>query len=215
VIRYEQEIFAMNEVFQIMKILDRPEKKRILRWIVSRFRLKEGVVYYDASEPIYKESIYEVSPGIEKNEIPKFKEKSKEKPESGEKVEKLEEKAEPSLPFRKDLEDYDTVLDILEDSGVAELDKKILLIAAFLQVRFGFKGITSYDITFRLKRVGRGIKNPTNLFPGILQKDPPLVTEIETGEGIKRSRKKYQVTEEGLKLARGYLAAAYEADMLS
>ena len=77
--------------------------------------------------------------------------------------------------------------------------------AAYLQERHNFKEITTYDINFRLKRIKHGVTNISSLINGILKRKPQLLDEIKKEGQTKHARRKFRVTEEGLKVVKNYL----------
>ena len=118
-----------------------------------------------------------------------------------------------SLSSRKDkgangpkkIADFETVLDLFAASNVKKSTSKVLLMAAYLQERHNYKEIGSYDINFRLKRIGYRVTNISSLINGLLNRKPHLLVQVGTEEHQKRGRRKFQVTVEGLKIASGYL----------
>ncbi|MCK4764638.1 MAG: hypothetical protein KAW12_20740 [Candidatus Aminicenantes bacterium] len=106
---------------------------------------------------------------------------------------------------KREIKDYDTALDLFSEARVKTSTDKILLMAAFLQERFDYKEISTYDISFRLKRINQRVSNISNSINNILQGEPPLLDEIKTGEQGKHARKKYRVSEVGLETAAGLL----------
>lgn len=108
----------------------------------------------------------------------------------------------------KKIADFETVLDLFSAASVKKSTSKVLLMAAYLQERHNYKEIGSYDINFRLKRIGYKVTNISSLINGLLNRKPHLLVQVGTEEHQKRGRRKFQVTVEGLKIASGYLKSS-------
>ncbi|MGE5342662.1 MAG: hypothetical protein ACM3SY_14400 [Candidatus Omnitrophota bacterium] len=183
----DPEILTLRTVLDILKDSDKFQVKRVMDWVKDKFELAERTAYLDTEE-----SETETTPAVEG---------------AGESV---------MEPKKKDLADYNTVLDVLAESKADTLNNKVILIAAFLQERFKFKEITTHDITFRLQRMGQEVKNLTVTLSNILKSKNGFLMEIKD-DGSKpgtRARKKFMVTEQGLAFARGLLAEHTDQDPL-
>ncbi len=179
---HDPEIVAMNKVLDSLKNLDNGGRKRVIRWLIDRFRLAGGKTPHQLTPPA------KVNKQTETESIVK---------------EKLGKTAQPLK--RKEIKNYDTVLDLFSESKAKKSISKILLMAAYLQERHHFKEITTYDINFRLKRIRHEVTNISGIINGILQKKPQLLAEIKKEGQGKHARRKFRVTAEGLKVAKSYL----------
>lgn len=177
---HDPEIVAMNKVFNVFRNLDNGKKKRIIHWLIERFGLTGDKPPRELTQPLEKQT--EAKPMV------------KEKPE----------KAAKPLE-KRGIKQYDTVLDLFSEARIKKSTGKILLMAAYLQERHDFKEITTYDINFRLKRIKHGVTNISSLINGILKRKPLLMDEIKKEGQTKHARRKFRVTEEGLKVAKSYL----------
>ncbi|MCP5051216.1 MAG: hypothetical protein GY940_28885 [bacterium] len=179
---YEPELHAMSLVFEALKDLDNGQRRRIINWVSDRLK-----------SPGTNESVQTAATGKD--------------PHTPGKITKKKEDA-PAKPKKKDISDFDTVLDLFAESEVKKSTAKVLLMAAYLQERHSYKEISSYDINFRLKRIGYKVTNISSLINGLLNRKPHLLVQVGAEEHQKRGRRKYQVTKEGLKIARGYLKSS-------
>jgi hypothetical protein len=181
---HDPEIVAMNKVFNVFRNLDNGKRERIIHWLTDRFGLTGDKPPPELTQPanvnIKKQT--ETKPIVE------------EKPAEAVKTLK-----------KRGIEQYDTVLDLFSEARVKKSTGKVLLMAAYLQERHHFKEITTYDINFRLKRIKHGVTNISSLINGILKGKPQLLDEIKDEGQTKHSRRKFRVTEEGLKVAKSYL----------
>jgi hypothetical protein len=171
-------------VLNIFRNLDNGKRKRIIHWLKDRFGLAGNKPPHPLTHPFNIKKQTETRPIVN----------VKEKPEKA--VKPLE---------KRGIEQYDTVLDLFSEARVKKSTSKILLMAAYLQERHHFKEITTYDINFRLKRIKHGVTNISNIINGILNMKPRLLDEIKKEGQTKHARRKFKVTEEGLKVAKSYL----------
>lgn len=179
----DPELNAMSHMFEIIKNLDKNQIMRIVRWAGDRFVAAAAEKQQQVQEKTTgEETETRVEPVIEKA---------------------METAAKP--PGKKDIKDYDTVLDLFSESNVKKVTARILLMAAYLQERHNYKEISSYDINFRLKRINHGVPNISSLINGILKKKPPLMVQLDEEVRRKQSRRKFKVTEAGVNAARRYL----------
>jgi hypothetical protein len=180
----DPEITAMSQAFEALKGLDGAQIGRVLHWIKGRFGVRETKLTAVPAAAVTPAAVEEIIPAPA-----------------------VEPKQEPKAPVSKkrDLMDFDTVLDLFSESTVKKVSSKILLMAAYLQERHNFKEISSYDINFRLKRIGHGVQNISSSINGILKRKPQLMIEMNRDDSSRRARRKFRVTVEGIKVARGFL----------
>jgi hypothetical protein len=176
---YDPELQAMGLVFESLRNLDSDQQRRVLRWVTDRLESPEptGTVASTATP------IVEGPPQMT--------------------VEKVETKS--MTPDKKDISHYDTVLELFADATAKKSTSKVLLMAAYLQERHSFKEITSYEINFRLKRIGHKVTNISSLINSLLNRRPHLVIQVGADTHKKQARRKFRVTDDGLKEARSFL----------
>lgn len=183
----DAEIIAMNQVFESFSRLDNGQRKRIVDWVIARFALTEDDKFMP---PVNKGAVGDVQAADGPSTVVKFDAQS----------------AGPvGFPGRKEVKDYDTVLDLFSDAHVKKVSEKILLMTAYLQERLNFTEISSYDINSRLKRIKQGVANVTSSINGILKKDPPLMEVTEKKGGTKQGRRKFRLTQRGLDFVKDML----------
>ncbi|MCX6583616.1 MAG: hypothetical protein NT166_25865 [Candidatus Aminicenantes bacterium] len=188
----DPEISAMNETLDALKTLDNGQRKRVVDWITARYRLTEVSKFQTPEEEKQTEAVDIVQP----IEIPIVRRRGR----------KPGPKKAGGDPDEKDIKNYETVLDLFSESSVKKVGPKILLMSAYLQEKLKFEEISSFDINSRLKRIKHGVTNISSAINGLMKKKPQLLTEIEKpGEDGNSSRRKFRVTEEGLKLAKTFL----------
>ena len=179
----DPELFAMGQAFDAVKTLNKAQVSRILQWIKDRFGIVEAKAYIEATPDV----IYVEAAKSEDNILSGSVEIS----------EQEEQKVRKSSKA-KDLVDFETVLDLFTEAKVKKISSKIILMAAYLQEKQKFSEISSYDINFRLKRIGHGVQNISSSINAILKRKPAIMTLLDSRDdkGEKLTRKRYQVTPE-------------------
>ncbi len=188
----DPEISAMNEALDALKNLDNGQRKRVVDWITARYRLTEVSKF----QVLEEEKQTEFKEMVQPVEIPVVRRRGR----------KPGPKKASGAQGEKDIKNYETVLDLFSESNVKKVGSKILLMSAYLQEKLKFEEISSFDINSRLKRIKHGVTNISSAINGLMKKKPQLLTEVEKpGEEGKSFRRKFRVTEEGIKLARTFL----------
>lgn len=189
----DPEISAMNETLDALKNLNNGQRKRVIDWITARYRLNE-VSAFETPEEEAQTEITEIEEPDEKA----VRRRRGRKPGP--------RKARAAGIDKTDITNYETVLDLFSEANVKKVSSKILLMSAYLQEKLKFAEISSFDINSRLKRIKHGVSNISTAINGLMKKSPQLLVEVEKpGEEGKSSRKKFRVTEEGIKLAKTFL----------
>jgi hypothetical protein len=195
----DNEINALNEVYETLKGLDNAQIKRILVWVEDKFDL-ENQPYLKADE---RESAPSpVIPAPEASAVKKRRGRppAKKEPVVEEPVQQLDESSTIQR-FQK----YDNFEDLLLFSTAKTNIAKILLAGAYLQVEKNFKEFGSYDISSLFKEIGEKIGPPSQSLYYLMSKKPPLVFQTGSqGPGLK-ARRNFRVTEEGLRIAGNYI----------
>jgi hypothetical protein len=81
----------------------------------------------------------------------------------------------------------------------------MLLAAAYLQEKENLKELSSFVISSRLKKIGEEIKHPSATINSLISRKPPLLLQTGTHGTSVKSRRKFRVTEEGLRIAKNYI----------
>lgn len=198
---HDQEINALSNVYETLKGLNNDQIKRIIDWVTSKFSLDNP----EAFEAVRSAAAVSPQPVPEETAEPfvepvrKRRGRKPGKPLPGIKA------SPPVATGLKGFMKYDSLKEIFSTATAKRLGAKILLAAAYLQEKENLKELSSYDVSSRLKKIGEEIKNASVAINGLMGKKPPLLIQTGTlGVGLK-SRRKFRVTEEGLKVARKYL----------
>jgi len=191
----DPEIDALSSVYDTLTGLNHAQIKRIIDWITDKFGLSE-------EKPPLKVIEHQVAPPpVEPTEPVRelVKKRRGRRPKMAQPTPQPEQTAITS--FMK----FGTVEDLFFSSNVRTAASKILLVAAYLHEKHNLNEFSSFDINSRLKKVGYGVQNITSFINTLMDKEPPLL--IQTGKmgDTKQAKRKFQVTEEGLRIARNYL----------
>jgi hypothetical protein len=82
---------------------------------------------------------------------------------------------------------------------------RFLLAAAFLQENKNYKELTSYEVSSALKKAGHPVNHPSATISSLISRKPHLLVQLGSFGTSKQSRRKFRVTEAGLKIARGFV----------
>ena len=198
---HDEEINALSSVYESLKSLNNRQIKRIIDWVTSKFNLDQP----EALTSDTPEAAVSPQP-VPQEPAEAFVEPVRKR--RGRKPRKAMPGVEVSQPVVSGIKGfmkYDSLEEIFSASTVKRIGQKILLAAAYLQEKENFKELSSYDVSSRLKKIGEEIKNASVAINGLMGKKPPLLIQTGTlGVGLK-SRRKFRVTEEGLKVAKTYI----------
>jgi hypothetical protein len=200
---YDPEINALGNVYEALKRLDNDQVKRIMDWVTGKFELDKhpgittGQKEVDVSpEPVPVEAVEPAAEPVKKRR--------------GRKPGKIQPGAEeisaqPVASGLKGFMKYDSLKDIFKASTAKRTGARMLLAAAYLQEKENFKELTSYVISSQLKKAGVEIKHPSATLNSLIGKKPPVLLQTGKHGDSEKSRRKFRVTEEGLKIARNYI----------
>ena len=111
---------------------------------------------------------------------------------------------EPKEDIVADFQKYETFEELFLFSNTKTEVSKVLLTAAYLQEKENKTELSSLDISSALKDLGEELTNPSQTVKALLEKTPPQLALVGEEEG-KHARKKFTVTNEGLKVARSLI----------
>lgn len=200
---HDPEINALSNVYDALKALDNDQIKRIIAWVSGKLDLdkypdlKTGQTGVDLSPP--PAPIEAVEPAAE----PVKKRRGRKPGQVRPMVE--ETQPQPVASGIKGFMKYDSLKEIFNASTTKRTGAKMLLAAAYLQEKENLKELSSYDISSRLKKIGEAVKHPSAVINSLISKKPPLLLQTGKHGTSEKSRRKFRVTEEGLKTAKKYI----------
>lgn len=194
---FDPELQAMSDVYETLKSLTNMQRQRILQWVKDRLESEATMGFVASARPVDEAGADKVIRIVRAG-------KGTEKTETDEVTSETTPKVtKPTGP--KTLADYETALELFSESNVKKATNRVILMAAYLQERHNFKEISSYDINFRLKRIGFGVTNISSLINAILNRVPKLLVQEGAEEHTKQARRKYRMTPEGIALAKSLM----------
>ena len=196
---HDPEINALSNVYEVLKGFNNDQIKRIINWVTGKFELDKP----PDLQTVQNEVALSPQPAPEETVEPVKKRRGR-KPG---KVQPAAEETQPqTVPSQlKGFLKYDSLKEIFNASTSKRPGEKMLLAAAYLQEKENFKELSSYDISSSLKKIGEKVNHPSAAINSLVSKKPPLLLQTGThGAGVK-SRRKFRVTEEGLKTAKKYI----------
>jgi hypothetical protein len=206
----DSEINALSNVYESLKGFDNEQIKRILDWVKDKFDLDKQpdlrAVERDLV-PTPGPGLLPDTPPVEAAEpavVPVKKRRGRRPGKDKQLVEKPEPQPAAAAGITGFIK-YDNFEELLLFSNANTNTAKILLAAAYLQEKSNLKEFGSYDISTLFKSIGEEVSQPSSAINNLMSKKPPLLLQTGTqGTGLK-SRRKFRVTEEGLRIARNYI----------
>jgi hypothetical protein len=218
----DNEINALNDVYENLQGLDHAQIKRILAWVEDKFDLEnqhhfkaveresvsapEAAAHVEPGEPgaapVKKRRVR--PPAKAKTTVEPIKKRRGRPPAKKEPVAAAPVGQPVEVPEAQRLQQYDHFEELLLFSTANTNIAKVLLAAAYLQVKRNFKEFGSYDISSLFKEIGEKISHPSQALNYLMSKKPPLL--IQTGTQVPGSnpRRNFRVTDEGLRIAGNY-----------
>lgn len=167
----DPEIEAIVKSYEVIKDLDSASKKRVITWLVNKFDLSGEI-------PAMKGSTSSMLKG-------------KATLQAGHSLQGME------LP--EDLTGFDTAEGLYTQIATKTEPEKVLVVAAYLQEKLDLKELGGRRINTELKRMNQGVKNITAAISSLTKKTPPLMSQNKKEGSSPQAKKKYHVTEEGVK----------------
>jgi hypothetical protein len=204
------EINALSNVYEALKGLNNAQIKRIIDWVTSKFELDK----HPELKAVERRAASPPGPGplpvplIVEAAEPAEEPVKKRRGRRSAKVKSIVEEHVPQSTEAVVIQGfikYDNFEELLLFSTAYNNTAKILLAAAYLQEKKNITEFGSYDISTLFKSIGEEVSQPSTALNNLMSKEPPLLMQTGTqGPGVK-SRRKFRVTEEGLRIARNYI----------
>jgi hypothetical protein len=206
----DQEILALSQVNEALKVLNKNQVKRIVDWVSDRFGLVQTTetvaLQTDASGLPTTESKPAFQP-VEEPVALRVKKRQGRQPKIVEPG--IATAAEPVTPngstgvseFMK----FETIEDLFSAVKAKTFSAKILLAGAYLHEARQLKEFKTFDIIAMLKKSGGKTRNISSAINGLLRKKPPVL--IQTGKlgRSRRAGRSFRLTEAGMRSALKYI----------
>ena len=190
----DKEINALGSVYETLKGLNNAQIMRIIEWITSKFSLDKQDDFKAGSPEV-------VSPPPQGSAVKKRRGRKPAKTGPVFEAPHPQAAAGEMKGFLK----YNTFEDLFFASTAKTITAKILMAAAYLQETKKLKEFGSHDINILMKKIGQDVPNISSSINILLMKKSPLLIQKRRGGTSKQSRRTYEVTEEGLRLAMNYI----------
>lgn len=92
-----------------------------------------------------------------------------------------------------------SLVELYDKSSPSTDAEKALVVAYWLQEHEGSEDVTSQQVNSELKHLGHGIGNVTRAFAALSKQRPTLAMQTRKSGSTKQARKKYRVTNEGVR----------------
>jgi len=96
---------------------------------------------------------------------------------------------------------FNSIAELFGKANYKTESDKVLLVAAYLQIKEGKEDLTGREINRALNHLGHAVKNITNTISQLINRKPSLMIQTRKEGKSQQAQKKYKVTIEGLKAA--------------
>ena len=196
---HDPEINALSNVYEVLKGFNNDQIKRIINWVTSKFELDKPPDLQTGQREV------DLSPQPAPEETVETVKKRRGRKPGQVRLMVGETQPQAAASGLKGFMRYDSLKEIFNASTSKRPGEKMLLAAAYLQEKENFKELSSYDISSRLKKIGEKVNHPSAAINSLISKKPPLLLQTGTHGASVKSRRKFRVTEEGLKKAKKYI----------
>ncbi len=171
----DPEIEAIVKSYEVIKDLDSASKKRVITWLVNKFGLS--------------------------SDLPALQEGHKGLPGSDSSKTGLSGfiSVSPDAPLPEELTGFENAEDLFNQIATKTEPEKVLVVASYLQEKLNLQELGGRRINTELKRMNQGVKNITAAISSLTKKAPPLMSQNKKEGSSPQAKKKYHVTEEGVK----------------
>ena len=165
----DPEIEAIVKSYEVIKDLDSASKRRVITWLVNKFDLSGEMPATKGISSVMGKNSALAGPGMVEMELP------------------------------EDLTGFETAENLYNQIATKTEPEKVLVVAAYLQEKLHLTELGGRRINTELKRMNQGVKNITAAISSLTKKTPPLMSQNKKEGASPQAKKKYHVTEEGIK----------------
>lgn len=180
------EIEAIVKCHELFTALEDDSKVRVIQWLISKFQLSPQSSNWPKNQP--------TAPNLTGTvKVLPLTDLGDGKNGSG------------VLLVETSVEGYDSVADLFSAASPNVDWEKALVVATFLQLKNGLSDFTSFEVNKELKNLGYPSANITDAFDVCIGKRPQLILQLRKEGNSRQARKKYKVSNEGVKLVKNML----------
>lgn len=103
---------------------------------------------------------------------------------------------------------FTSIADLFGKTTFKTESDKVLLVAAYLQLKENKEELTSREINKELNHLGHGVSNITVAIGVLINRKPSLMIQTRKEGKSQQAQKKYKVTLEGIKAANAMISTA-------
>lgn len=102
-------------------------------------------------------------------------------------------------PVAGNATEYARISDLMDAANPATTVDHVLAASYWFQVVQGNDDFTSQEVNAELKDLGQASKNITDSFSTLMKRKPPAVRQVQKTGSTRQARKKYRLTEPGIR----------------
>jgi hypothetical protein len=95
--------------------------------------------------------------------------------------------------------EYGRISDLMDAANPTTTADHVLVASYWFQILQGQEDFTSQAVNSELKDLGRESKNITDSFNTLMKRTPPAVRQVQKSGSTRQARKKYRLTEPGIR----------------
>jgi hypothetical protein len=95
--------------------------------------------------------------------------------------------------------EYERISDLVDAAAPQTIVDYVLVASYWFQVLGGKESVAAQEVNSALKDLGHGSSNITDSFTSLMERKPPHVRQVQKTGSTRQARKRYRITEEGLK----------------
>lgn len=108
-------------------------------------------------------------------------------------------------------DEYERISDLMDAASPTTTADHVLVASYWFQVLQGQEDFTSQAVNSELKDLGQESKNITDSFNTLMKRKPPTVRQVQKTGSTRQARKKYRLTEPGIRSVQRMLRGDAEA----
>jgi len=104
------------------------------------------------------------------------------------------------------VDDFADLADLFDAAGPATDNEKVLVVGYWFKDLQGHDTLDAQLINSQLKQLGHGVSNVTRAFDRLMEPRPRLAIQVQKSGRSRQARKKYKITNEGIRKVRAMVA---------
>lgn len=94
---------------------------------------------------------------------------------------------------------FERIVDLVDAASPATTVDHVLVASYWFQIIRGQESFGSQEVNSALKDLGHGAKNITDAYDSLMTRKPPAVRQMQKSGSSKQARKRYRLTEAGIR----------------